>query len=69
MQPEVPVSQETVFKTYYFYWKGVRAAMADRREWRRVMRGTPILMHHAFGDDRAGSRYVMPVRRFTQQMT
>jgi peptidoglycan/xylan/chitin deacetylase (PgdA/CDA1 family) len=56
------------FLQNYFYWSGVRAAIRDRSEWKRVMHGTCILMYHAFGDGRAGSRYVMPIHRFAQQM-
>jgi glycosyltransferase involved in cell wall biosynthesis len=56
------------FLQNYFYWSGVRAAIRDRSEWKRLMHGTPILMYHAFGDERAGSRYVMPIHRFAQQM-
>lgn len=56
------------FLQTYFYWSGVREAVDDGEEWRRLMGGTPILMYHAFGDDRRGSRFVIPVRRFARQM-
>ncbi|MBV9580864.1 MAG: glycosyltransferase [Chloroflexi bacterium] len=53
----------------HYYWRGVRRAMDDTAQWRRLTRGTPILLYHAFG--RAGepaSRFVVPGRGFTRQM-
>jgi peptidoglycan/xylan/chitin deacetylase (PgdA/CDA1 family)/GT2 family glycosyltransferase len=53
----------------YFYWRGVRRAVPDDGAWRRLTRGTPILLYHAFG--RPGerpTRFVVPARRFAQQM-
>lgn len=56
------------FLQRYFYWSGVRRAVKDREEWGRLMRRTPILMYHAFGDGPSGSRFVVPARRFARQM-
>lgn len=56
------------FLQTFFHWSGVRQAVDNREEWRRLMSGTPILMYHAFSDDDRGSRFVMPVRRFERQM-
>ena len=50
------------------YWRGVRHAV-DRDHWRRLTWGTQILMFHALGrPHEAGSRYVLPARRFGRQM-
>jgi peptidoglycan/xylan/chitin deacetylase (PgdA/CDA1 family) len=53
----------------YCYWRGARGALGDRDLWRRIERGTPILMYHAIGarGERA-SRYVLPERRFRRQL-
>lgn len=56
------------FLQTFFYWSGVRQAVRDRTEWRRLMSGTPILMYHAFTDDDRGSRFVIPTRRFACQL-
>lgn len=56
------------FLQNYFYWIGVKKAVHDGEEWRRLMQGTPILNYHAFGGGRRGSRFVIPVRRFARQM-
>ena len=53
----------------YAYWRGVREALSDQDGWRRLSRGTPILMYHAFGpSSEPASRYVMPAVRFARQM-
>lgn len=57
------------FVQTFFYWSGARQASVDGTEWHRLMRRVPILMYHAFGDTERASRYVMPARRFAQQMT
>lgn len=52
----------------YAYWHGARDRL-DADTWRRLTRGTAILMYHAFGaDDEPASRYVLPVRRFACQI-
>jgi peptidoglycan/xylan/chitin deacetylase (PgdA/CDA1 family) len=52
----------------YCYWRGVRSAV-DRATWRRLRRGSAILMYHAVGDrHEQASRYVVPERRFKRQM-
>jgi len=57
------------FLYYYCYWQGVRRAVPDRDTWRRLTRGTPILMYHAIGQSgERASRYVLPVDRFERQM-
>ena len=51
------------------FWRSVRKALADREEWRRLTRGSVVLMYHALGQrgERA-SRYVLPARRFRRQL-
>lgn len=57
------------FVSAYAYWYGVRQAVPDRETWQRMMHGTPILMYHAFGKpEEAPSRYILPEKRFAQQM-
>ena len=54
--------------TRYCYWRGVRAAMSGRAEWRRTTVGTKILLYHAFSA--AGerpSRYIVPAGRLRRQ--
>jgi glycosyltransferase involved in cell wall biosynthesis/peptidoglycan/xylan/chitin deacetylase (PgdA/CDA1 family) len=54
----------------YSYWCGVREAIPDRDTWQRMVRGVPILMYHAFAaPGEPASRYILPARRFAQQMT
>lgn len=56
------------FALDYAYWRGVKGA-CDRQLWRTLRRGVLILMYHAFGaDGEDASRYVVPARRFRQQM-
>jgi peptidoglycan/xylan/chitin deacetylase (PgdA/CDA1 family) len=58
------------FLQSYCFWYGVRHALPDRRTWRRLTHGTPILMYHAFGGvGDVPNRYVLPQRRFAWQMT
>jgi glycosyltransferase involved in cell wall biosynthesis len=56
------------FLETYCRWRGARRAV-DRDTWRRLSRGTPILMYHSIAERgvRAG-RFVCPVRRFERQM-
>jgi GT2 family glycosyltransferase/peptidoglycan/xylan/chitin deacetylase (PgdA/CDA1 family) len=51
------------------FWRSVRKALADREEWRRLTRGSVVLMYHALGPrgERA-SRYVLPAARFRRQL-
>lgn len=57
------------FLQFYCFWRSVRGALGDRDEWRRLTRGTTILMYHALGvDGEAPSRYVLPARRFRRQL-
>jgi len=57
------------FLQSYCFWYGVRHALPDRRMWRRLTHGTPILMYHAFADvGEVPSRYVLPQRCFAWQM-
>ena len=57
------------FVHQYFFWRGVRAAVAQRDTWARLTYQTPILMYHAFGTagERA-SRFVLPARAFAAQL-
>lgn len=53
----------------YGYWCGVRKAIPDYQIWQRTVCGTPILMYHAFGrHGEPASQYVIPIRKFAQQM-
>lgn len=50
------------------YWRGVRG-VADRDTWRRLRRGTAILMYHGLGTrGEPPSRFVVPARRFRRHM-
>jgi peptidoglycan/xylan/chitin deacetylase (PgdA/CDA1 family)/glycosyltransferase involved in cell wall biosynthesis len=52
----------------YCYSCGVRDNV-DGETWRRLQRGTAILMYHAVGRERESpSRYVLPVSRFKRQL-
>lgn len=53
----------------FAYWRGVRRGLADRDSWRSLIRGTPILMYHAFAaEGEPAGRYIVPIRRFKAQM-
>jgi peptidoglycan/xylan/chitin deacetylase (PgdA/CDA1 family)/GT2 family glycosyltransferase len=59
------------YTTLYGYCRlrGVRRAAPDRETWRRLRRGTTILMYHAIG--RPGEpegRFMISVRRFRRQL-
>lgn len=57
------------FVVSYTYWWGVHGAV-DQETWEQLTHGTIILMYHAFGaDDEPPSRYIVPRRRFAQQIT
>lgn len=48
----------------YAYWHGARGRL-EPETWRRLTRGTAILMYHAFGgQDEAASGFIIPARRF-----
>lgn len=52
----------------YRYWRGVRRSV-DAETWRRLTKGTTILMYHAFGvGDEPPSRFVVTRRTFARQM-
>jgi peptidoglycan/xylan/chitin deacetylase (PgdA/CDA1 family) len=52
----------------YCYGRGVRDTV-DEETWRRLQRGTAILMYHAVGrGDEAASRWVLPKKRFERQL-
>jgi glycosyltransferase involved in cell wall biosynthesis/peptidoglycan/xylan/chitin deacetylase (PgdA/CDA1 family) len=58
-----------LFLQFYCFWRSVRRALGDHDEWRRLTRGTTILMYHALGvDGEAPSRYILPARRFRRQL-
>jgi len=51
------------------YWTGVRRALPSKDVWNRLTRGPVLLMYHAFGNSgEPASRYVVPIRRFRQQL-
>jgi len=51
------------------YWRGVKSAAGDLHTWKSLTCGVVILMYHAFAQDgERASQYVIPRRRFTQQM-
>ena len=53
----------------YCYWHGVRRAVPDRHTWKRLIRGTVILVYHACGGQGASPhRFVVPAARFARQM-
>jgi peptidoglycan/xylan/chitin deacetylase (PgdA/CDA1 family)/glycosyltransferase involved in cell wall biosynthesis len=53
----------------YCYMRGVRDSV-DGATWRRLQRGTAILMYHAIGrEGEAPSRYILPGSRFERQLT
>ena len=53
----------------YCYWRAVRRHLGSRDAWRRLTRGTTILMYHAIGaSGERASRFVVPVDRFERQM-
>jgi glycosyltransferase involved in cell wall biosynthesis len=51
------------------FWRSVRKTLGDGEEWRRLTRGSVVLMYHALGEhgERA-SRYVLPAARFRRQL-
>jgi glycosyltransferase involved in cell wall biosynthesis/peptidoglycan/xylan/chitin deacetylase (PgdA/CDA1 family) len=50
------------------YWSGVRSSV-DPPRWARLTSGTTVLLYHGFAaSDEAGSRWVVPVRRFAAQL-
>jgi glycosyltransferase involved in cell wall biosynthesis/peptidoglycan/xylan/chitin deacetylase (PgdA/CDA1 family) len=58
------------FLQLYCFWRSLRSALDDRDTWRRLTRGTVILMYHALArSGEPASRYVMPVRRFRRQLS
>jgi GT2 family glycosyltransferase/peptidoglycan/xylan/chitin deacetylase (PgdA/CDA1 family) len=51
------------------FWRSVRRTLADSEDWRRLTRGTVVLMYHALGrPEEEASRYVLPARRFRRQL-
>jgi peptidoglycan/xylan/chitin deacetylase (PgdA/CDA1 family) len=57
------------FLERYCLWRGMRRAVPDKRFWRALTYGTPILMYHAFGaPGEPPSRYIIPIHRFARQM-
>jgi peptidoglycan/xylan/chitin deacetylase (PgdA/CDA1 family)/glycosyltransferase involved in cell wall biosynthesis len=47
----------------FAFWSAVRARV-DRDRWRRLTRGVPVLMYHAFEQRGPGSRLIIPASRF-----
>jgi glycosyltransferase involved in cell wall biosynthesis len=56
------------FVARYTFWRGVRKGMSKAR-WRRLLRGVPVLMYHAFSDDGERERFVISRRRFSRQLS
>jgi peptidoglycan/xylan/chitin deacetylase (PgdA/CDA1 family) len=57
------------FVQLYCFWRGLRRSLPDRDTWRRLTRGTVILMYHAIGGSgERASRYVLPSGRFRRQL-
>ncbi len=56
------------FVARYTFWRGVRRGMSKAR-WRRLIRGVPVLMYHAFSDNGERDRFILSRRRFSQQLT
>ena len=57
------------FVRLYCFWRGVRKVLDDRGAWRRLTRGTVILMYHAIGQPgEPASRFVVPAGRFRRQL-
>ncbi len=56
----------------YYFWRGVRSAVPDRRAWRRFASpGVPVLMYHSVAPAAAGEdydRYTVTPGRFARQM-
>jgi peptidoglycan/xylan/chitin deacetylase (PgdA/CDA1 family)/glycosyltransferase involved in cell wall biosynthesis len=56
------------FVSRHCFWLGVRNGMS-RERWAQATRGVPVLMYHAFADDRdGGARFVVSRRAFGLQM-
>ena len=56
------------FVARYTFWRGVRRGMSKAR-WRRIVRGVPVLMYHAFTDSGERDRFILSRRRFSRQLT
>jgi glycosyltransferase involved in cell wall biosynthesis len=57
------------FVNHYCRWRGYRRAASMHTSSKALIPGTPILMYHAFGKPgEQASRFVLPIRRFIQQM-
>ena len=58
------------FIRLFCFWRGARQALDDRDAWRRLTRGTVVLMYHAIGrTGEPASRFVVPVERFRRQLS
>jgi peptidoglycan/xylan/chitin deacetylase (PgdA/CDA1 family) len=56
-----------IFVSNFAYWDAVRRGLgAD--EWRRLVRGVPVLLYHAFSEHDESNRYVVTKREFARQM-
>jgi glycosyltransferase involved in cell wall biosynthesis/peptidoglycan/xylan/chitin deacetylase (PgdA/CDA1 family) len=64
-----PSARLYFFLQQYCFWRSVRSALDDRDEWRRLTRGTVVLIYHALGGvGEKPSRYVLPLSRFRRQL-
>jgi glycosyltransferase involved in cell wall biosynthesis/peptidoglycan/xylan/chitin deacetylase (PgdA/CDA1 family) len=58
------------FINQYCRWRGYRQAVSAHISAEGLIQGIPILMYHAFGRiGEPASRFVLPIHRFTQQMS
>ena len=55
------------FVSRYTFWLGVRERVS-RGRWLELTRRVPVLMYHAFGDQRGDNRYLLSARSFAWQM-
>jgi glycosyltransferase involved in cell wall biosynthesis/peptidoglycan/xylan/chitin deacetylase (PgdA/CDA1 family) len=65
-----PPARLYAFLQHYCLWRSARRALRDDPEtWRRLRRGTVVLMYHAIGrEGERASRYVLPLERFRRQL-
>lgn len=64
-----PPARLYAFLQLHCFWRSVRTRLNEPDEWRRLTRGTVVLMYHALGQrGEAADRYVLPLRRFRTQL-
>ena len=55
------------FVRRFAFWRGVRRS-TDRARWAQITRPVPVLLYHAFSEQRSPDRYVVAGRSFARQM-